>query len=122
MTHTSATSFAEPKLDAGAVDVQPVRLQALPPQVEGSQPMFSNSLSLVGNVKVRVRAVIGEAELSIAELFELKPGASLKLDVAANAPIDLYLGDRLIGRGGLVVVDDSFGLQITEIEVDHEIG
>ncbi|MDO9215785.1 MAG: FliM/FliN family flagellar motor C-terminal domain-containing protein, partial [Lacisediminimonas sp.] len=81
-----------------------------------------NGLGLVGNVRVRVRAVIGEAELSIAELFALKQGASLKLDVAANAPIDLYLEDRLIARGALVVVDDNFGLQITQIEVDHEIG
>ncbi|MDO8299554.1 FliM/FliN family flagellar motor switch protein [Lacisediminimonas sp.] len=122
MNQTSPTSLAEPRADAEPVDVQPVRLQALPPSAAGGPAMFSNGLGLVGNVRVRVRAVIGEAELSIAELFALKQGASLKLDVAANAPIDLYLEDRLIARGALVVVDDNFGLQITQIEVEHEIG
>ncbi len=104
---------------AEPVDVQPVHLQPVPPHTASGQPMFG--LGLIGNVKVKVRAVIGDAELTIAELFALKEGASLKLDVAANAPIDLYLENKLIARGGLVVVDESFGIQITQIEVDHEL-
>lgn len=102
-------------------EVKPVELQPIPEQSASGKTLLNGNLKLIGNVKVKVRAVIGEAELTVAELFALKEGSSLKLDVAANAPIDIYLDDNLIAKGDLVVVDDNFGIKITEIQAENAI-
>lgn len=94
--------------------VQQVSLQPVP-QAVGGAPVFSDPLGLVANVRVAIQAVVGQVELTVAELFALKEGAALKLDTAANAPIDLYLDDKLVARGALVVIDDSFGIQLTDV-------
>ncbi|TCS37730.1 flagellar motor switch protein FliN/FliY [Paucimonas lemoignei] len=101
------------------IEVQPVALQPIEEQGARGKTLVNNGIKLIGNVKIKVRAVVGDAELTVAELFALKEGSSFKLDVPANAPIDLYLEDKLIAKGELVVVDDSFGIQVTEIQAEH---
>ncbi len=107
--------------EEGRTEVQPVELQTIPDQKPGGKSLLNGNLKLIGNVKVKVRAVIGEADISVAELFALKEGSSIKLDALANAPIDIYLDDQLIAKGDLVVVDDNFGIQITEIQAEHAL-
>ena len=58
---------------------------------------------------------LGSAELTVAELFALKEGAVVELLQASDAPLDISLDGRVIGRGELVVVGDNFGVRITEI-------
>jgi len=101
------------------VEIQPIELQSIPNQNTEGKSLLNGNIKLVGNVKVKVRAVIGDAELTVSELFALKENSSIKLDAQANAPIDLYLDDKLIAKGELVVVDDSFGIRITEIQAEH---
>ena len=105
--------------EAKQIEVQAIELQPIPEQPASGKTLLNDNLKLIGNVKVKVRAVIGDAELTIAELFALKEGSSVKLDVPANAPIDLYLDNKLIAKGDLVVVDDSFGIKIIEIQAEH---
>lgn len=108
-----------PQIEEKQIEIQPVELQPIAEQNAAGKILVNNGIKLIGNVKIKVRAVVGDAELTVSELFALKEGASIKLDVAANAPIDLYLEDKLIAKGELVVVDDSFGIQITEIQAEH---
>lgn len=103
------------------VEVQPVELQPISASNAPGKTLVDSGIKLIGNVKVKVHAVVGEAELTVSELFALKEGSSIKLDVLANAPIDLYLDNKLIAKGDLVVVDDSFGIQITQIQAEHAI-
>lgn len=72
-------------------------------------------LDLIQNVKVKVTALMGESELAVSELFDLKEDSILKLDQNSNTPIKIMLDDKIIAKGNLVVVDDNFGVQITDV-------
>lgn len=100
-----------------------VRAVELLPLVDESQEsgkaLFKGNLNLIGDVRVRVTAVVGEGEISVAELFSLKDGSLVKLDAELNQHIDLFLDNKRIARGELVVVDDNFGICIKEIIAEH---
>jgi flagellar motor switch protein FliN/FliY len=72
-------------------------------------------LDLVEHVKVRLSVSIGGAEISVAELFALGAGKVVALDRAVDAPVDLCINGRVVGRGSLVAVGDQFGVRIAEI-------
>jgi len=82
---------------------------------EGS-PVFGDNLDLILDVKVRLEVVVGECQLSVSELFDLKSNSVVELDRAVNAPVDVMLEGKRVARGVLVAVDDSFGVRITELE------
>lgn len=107
-------------VEQAEADVRPVELQPLADESQDAgKALFKGNLDLIGDVRVRVRAVVGEGEISISELFSLKDGSLVKLDAEANQHIDLFLDNKHIARGELVVVDDSFGICIREIVAEH---
>jgi flagellar motor switch protein FliN/FliY len=69
----------------------------------------------VDNVPVKISAVLGRKRISVAELMRLEPGAVIELDRRVGEPIDLYVNDRLVARGELVLVDGVLGVTMTEI-------
>lgn len=77
--------------------------------------LLDGNLSLISGVKVHVEVVVGSAEISIAELFELKKDSVLPLEQLHNAPLSIRLDGQTIALGSLVVVGDNFGVRITEI-------
>ena len=79
------------------------------------KPAFAGNFDLIQNVKVQIGVSLGTAEMTVAELFALKDGSVVALQQPSDAPIDILLDGRLIGRGELVVVGDTFGVRITEI-------
>ncbi len=82
----------------------------------GSGPsLLGNNTNLFNSVKVGVTVVLGEAQTSLGELMNLKPGATLKVDRTVNCPVDLLVNGNIVARGQLVAVDDNFGVCITEI-------
>ncbi|MGZ4464412.1 MAG: flagellar motor switch protein FliN [Nocardioides sp.] len=79
-------------------------------------------IELLHGVDMEVTVEIGRARLTVRELLDLSPGAVLELDRAAGSPADLLVNGRLIARGEVVVVDEDFGLRITEIVTDAAAG
>lgn len=79
-------------------------------------------IELLHGVDMEVTVEIGRARLTVRELLDLAPGAVLELDRAAGSPADLLVNGRLIARGEVVVVDEDFGLRITEIVTDAAVG
>lgn len=83
---------------------------------EGTRPVISaKPLDVVRDVKVSLVAVLGEAHMSVGELFNLKDNAVVKLDADVNQEVELLLDNQLVARGALVIADDNFGIQITEV-------
>ena len=68
----------------------------------------------LGDVMLELRVELGRLELSLQSLVEAKIGDVHSLGVAVDAPVDLVVNGRVVGRGLLVAVGDEFGLQITE--------
>ncbi|MEU4427869.1 flagellar motor switch protein FliN [Actinoplanes sp. NPDC024001] len=72
-------------------------------------------LDMLHDVEMEVSAELGRTRMSVRELLSLAPGAIVELDRAAGSPADLLVNGRLIARGEVVVVDENFGIRITEI-------
>ena len=69
----------------------------------------------VFDVPVSVSAVLGRARIDVGELLKLKPGAILELDRKVGEAIDIYVNDRLVARGEVVLVEERLGVTMTEI-------
>jgi flagellar motor switch protein FliN/FliY len=80
-------------------------------------PARTSGLDLLHDVEMEVSAELGRTRMSVRELLSLSPGAVVELDRAAGSPADLLVNGRLIARGEVVVIDENFGLRITEIIV-----
>lgn len=72
-------------------------------------------LESIYDVPVRVTAVLGKTRINVADLMKLESGSIIELDRRVGEPIDLYVNDRLIARGELVLVDGALGVTMTEI-------
>ncbi len=75
-------------------------------------------LEMLHGVILDVTVELGRTRMSVRELLSLTPGTVLELDRAAGSPADLLVNGRIIARGEVVVVDEDFGLRITEIVDD----
>ncbi|BET66055.1 hypothetical protein ASA1KI_09730 [Opitutales bacterium ASA1] len=73
------------------------------------------SLDLVLDVKVRLTVKLGSCQLPMKDILEMTPGTVVQLDQLAKDPVGLYVNDKLIAYGEVVLVDDSFGIKITRI-------
>ncbi|HET7690385.1 MAG TPA: flagellar motor switch protein FliN [Nocardioidaceae bacterium] len=79
-------------------------------------------IEMLHGVSMEVTVELGRTQLTVRELLALSPGTVLELDRAAGSPADLLVNGRLIARGEVVVVDEDFGLRITEIVDDGSAG
>ena len=73
------------------------------------------NLSVLLDIPVQVSVELGSCSLPMKEILQLNPGSVVQLDKVANAPVDLYVNDKLFARGEVVVVEDSYGIKVTEI-------
>ncbi|WP_020180730.1 flagellar motor switch protein FliN [Methylopila sp. M107] len=78
-------------------------------------PKVAGDLEAVFDVPVAVSAVLGRAKLEVRNLMKLKPGAIIELDRKIGEAIDIYVNDRLVARGEIVLVEDQLGVTMTEI-------
>lgn len=72
-------------------------------------------LEAVYDVPVTVKAVLGTTSMNISQLLKLGRGAVVELDRKVGDAIDVYVNDRLVARGEVVIVDDKLGVTMTEI-------
>ncbi|RYV50012.1 flagellar motor switch protein FliN [Pengzhenrongella frigida] len=78
-------------------------------------PRQRTDLRLLYDVEMTLTAEIGRTRLPVRQVLELIPGSVLELDRAAGSPADIMVNGRLIARGEVVVVDEDYGIRITEI-------
>ena len=72
-------------------------------------------LELLMGVKVKLTAELGSCQLPMRDVLQFNINSIVKLDRDAQAPVDLYANQTRIARGEVVVVDDSYGIKITEL-------
>ena len=77
-------------------------------------------LDLLMDVPLDVSVELGRARLTIQDLLGLGPGSVIELDKIAGEPLDILVNDRLVARGEAVVVNDKFGVRITDIVSQSE--
>jgi flagellar motor switch protein FliN/FliY len=85
------------------------------PSGEESSARNAADLEAVFDVPVQVSAVLGRARMDVGQLLKLGPGAVLELDRKVGEAIDIYVNNRLVARGEVVLVEDKLGVTMTEI-------
>ena len=100
-----------PNLEAGAAPME------APPAAEPEGPTSRSAADLeaVFDVPVQVSAVLGRARMDIGDLLKLGPGTILELDRKVGEAIDIYVNNRLVARGEVVLVEEKLGVTMTEI-------
>lgn len=95
------------------VSVQNVQFQAFNPMV--NPVMQQENIDLIMDVPLEVSVVLGRTRKSIKEILEFAPGTIIELDKLAGEPIDVMVNQKLVAKGEVVVIEESFGIRITEI-------
>ena len=91
----------------------PDDIEAYSPEEQGAR--VAADLEAVFDVPVQVSAVLGRARMDVGELLKLGPGAVLELDRKVGEAIDIYINNRLVARGEVVLVEEKLGVTMTEI-------
>ncbi len=82
---------------------------------EDKEPKTAIDLAPVYDVPVRISAVLGKTKINVNDLLALGRGSVLELDRKVGEAIDIYVNNRLVARGEVVIVDDQLGVTMTEI-------
>lgn len=82
---------------------------------DAEQAKTAADLEAVFDIPVNVSAVLGKAHLPVSQLLKLSKGAVVELDRKVGEAIDIYVNNRLVARGEVVVVEDHLGVTMTEI-------
>src|SRR5262245_29320666 len=93
----------------------PVDAAVLAQADESSSGRTAAELEAVFDVPVQVSAVLGRARMDVGELLRLGPGTVLELDRKVGEAIDIYVNNRLVARGEVVLVEDKLGVTMTEV-------
>jgi flagellar motor switch protein FliN/FliY len=106
---------------------EPLALQELDPSglpatVDEDEEKTASDLAPVFDVPVNISAVLGKAHISVAQLLKLSQGSILELDRKVGEAIDIYVNNRLVARGEVVVVEEQLGVTMTEIIKDGDTG
>lgn len=76
---------------------------------------LKTDISAIYEVPVQVSAVLGSSSMQVSQLLKLSRGAVIELDRKVGEAIDVFVNNRLVARGEIVVVDDHLGITMTEI-------
>ncbi|MBP2642430.1 MAG: fliN: flagellar motor switch protein FliN [Firmicutes bacterium] len=94
------------------VTVQPAQFAAFTP---GNIPGIDPNISLLMDVPLQVTVELGRTRKLIRDILELSPGSVVELDKLAGEPVDILANGKLIAKGEVVVIDENFGVRVTEI-------
>lgn len=75
----------------------------------------SPNLDVLMDVPVSVSVELGCCQMPMREVLRLSPGFVVQLDKLASAPVEMFVNRKLVARGEVVVVEDRFGIKVTEI-------
>ena len=107
------TKVPLPDLESSEVQVQDAG--PLAPSQSDSVHRGAADLEALFDVPVQVSAVLGRSKMDVGELLKLGPGTVLELDRRVGEAIDIYVNNRLVARGEVVLVEDKLGVTMTEI-------
>ncbi len=86
-----------------------------------AEPPRAAALRALAEVEMLVTVELGRTRMAVADLLELGPGSVIELDRTAGSPIDLLVNGTLIARGEVVVIDEEYGIRLTEIVGSGEV-
>ncbi len=120
MSATEAEPTSEPGTDSTTIDaseeqsVERASFDSLEGDGNPDAPTDVN-LNVVLNVNVDLTLEVGRANISVRDLLQLNQGSVVELDRLAGEPLDVLINGTLIARGEVVVVNDKYGIRLTDV-------
>jgi flagellar motor switch protein FliN/FliY len=125
--HTASLCFLAPAAVPGAPAVADHEFAPLPatggasPAGGAGRSVLGGPIELLHDVEMGVTVELGRTRMLVRDILDLSPGSVIELDRAAGSPIDVLVNGTLIARGEVVVIDEEFGIRITEV-IGYEDG
>jgi len=108
-----APTFTQaPQAGGGGVGVQPVQFSPLSPAEQGG---VSGNIGLLMDVSMQLTVELGRTKMLIKDILSMGEGTIVELDKLAGEPVDLLVNGKLIAKGEVVVIDENFGVRVTDI-------
>ena len=110
--YQQAPPYPQPGIGGRLVDVHPMQFQAF----DSSGPVGEQKgMDLVYNIPLQVTVELGKTKKEISEILEFSTGTIVVLDKIAGDPVEIVVNGKLIARGEVVVIDENYGVRITDI-------
>jgi flagellar motor switch protein FliN/FliY len=107
--------MSEDAIELPVLDGEPVDAAGAVGAAVAEATPTATGLERLGEVSVELTVEVGRTRMSLGETLALGPGSVVTLDRLADQPVDLLVNGRPIARGEVVVIDEQFGLRITEV-------
>ena len=115
MAEKEGVSLPELSDAQGQAKNAPPLLETGTPAGDDTPKRSATDLEAVYDVPVTVQAILGKSAMEVSELLKLAKGTIVQLDRKVGDAIDIYVNDRLVARGEVVLVEDRLGVTMTEI-------
>lgn len=112
MGQNPAPAFGGFNMGASATNVQPVQFPSLVPQASSAE---QGNIGLIMDVYMEMTVELGRTKKLIKEILGMGEGTIIELDKLAGEPVDILVNHKLIAKGEVVVIDENFGVRVTEI-------
>ncbi len=93
------------------ITVRPVKFQEF--EKEEIIPSIKKNLDIMQDVMMHISVEIGKTKSSIREVMELKKGSIVELNKVAGEPVEIYVNEKLVAKGEVIVMEDKFGVRVT---------
>jgi len=110
--HSGSADIRQPVHHEPPVNVRPVEFQSFD---SGSQAIESQNINLLMDVPLQITVELGRTSKKIKEILEFGQGSIIELDKLSGEPVDILVNGKNIAKGEVVVIDESFGVRITDI-------
>ena len=105
--------YGMPQPDMQNMNIQPAQFQSF--SGTGNVVAGQENIGLIMDVPLEVTVELGRTKKSIAEILDFAPGTIIELDKIAGEPIDVLVNGKFVAKGEVVVIEESFGVRVTEI-------
>ncbi|MCC2931456.1 flagellar motor switch phosphatase FliY [Bacillus mojavensis] len=110
--HVPAKRQGKPK-KAAPVQVSPVEFSSFDPSESTQAPI--NNLDMLLDIPLSITVELGRTKRSVKEILELSAGSIIELDKLAGEPVDILVNQRIVAKGEVVVIEENFGVRVTDI-------
>ncbi|MEA4889091.1 MAG: flagellar motor switch phosphatase FliY [Clostridiaceae bacterium] len=97
------------------VEVRPIQLTSFDAMESSEAANRESSLNIIMDVPLQISVELGQCKKTIKEILELSNGSVVALDKVAGEPVDIVVNGKMIAKGEVIVIDDNYGVRITEI-------
>ncbi|MFF6015148.1 flagellar motor switch phosphatase FliY [Lysinibacillus fusiformis] len=111
--YQESQQFAQPARPAQPVNVQQAQFASFDSNVISQSE--ARNLNMLLDIPLQVTVELGRTKRSVKEILELSSGSIIELDKLAGEPVDILVNSRLIAKGEVVVIDENFGVRITDV-------